>query len=144
MFETKRLYFLPHPLFVCNFKPNKQMMARSKGFIFPPTTQSAAAFGKAFGHEARVEMLERLSSGRALSYEDLIAGIALQRSTLGDHVKQLERAGLIKPVLLLNNLGGYQLNRQQLVSYLKVVREKFKTTTVFRELEAVSALEEGC
>ncbi len=110
-------------------------MARSKGFIFPKHTQSAAAFGTSFGHPARVEMLERLSKADALSYDDLIFGIKLRRSTLSDHLAQLTKANLIMPVLLANNLAGYQLNRRQMVTYLNVVRDKFNTTAMIRELE---------
>ncbi len=62
----------------------------------PHADAELAAFAKAPGHPARVQILRLLSRRTSCVYGELVDGIALAQSTISQHVKVLKDAGLIR------------------------------------------------
>lgn len=55
-----------------------------------------ALFAKAFGHPARVSILQHLFKINACVCGDLVEEIGLAQSTISQHLKELRQIGLIK------------------------------------------------
>lgn len=55
-----------------------------------------ALYGKAFGHPARVAILEQLFEIDTCYCGDLVSEIGLAQSTISQHLKELKKLGLIK------------------------------------------------
>lgn len=62
----------------------------------PDTDAELAAFAKALGHPARVQILRMLSRRTSCVYGELVDEIELAQSTISQHVKVLKEAGLIR------------------------------------------------
>ncbi len=60
------------------------------------TDVELAAFAKALGHPARVQILRILSRRTSCVYGELVDAIELAQSTISQHVKVLKEAGLIR------------------------------------------------
>ena len=62
----------------------------------PDADAELAAFAKAIGHPARVQILRILLRRTSCVYGELVDDIALAQSTISQHVKVLKEAGLIR------------------------------------------------
>lgn len=62
----------------------------------PDADAELAAFAKALGHPARVQILRILSRRTSCVYGELVDEIELAQSTISQHVKVLKAAGLIR------------------------------------------------
>lgn len=61
----------------------------------PAAERRLAALAKALGHPARVAIVRRLLARGACICREICAGAALAQSTVSQHLRQLERAGLV-------------------------------------------------
>lgn len=104
-------------------------MAISKGFKFSFDEQSAANFGMAYAHPARVVIMKRLLAAQSLTFLEMVDGVPLSRSTMNQHVEILKRLQMIEPVLLENNLAGYRLNLAVYRQGAYATRDQFRTAT---------------
>jgi DNA-binding transcriptional ArsR family regulator len=71
-------------------------MGLAKTEIFTEEQNQIALFAKAFGHPARVKILEQLFKLDACVCGDLVAEIGLAQPTISQHLKELKNLGLIK------------------------------------------------
>lgn len=71
-------------------------MGTAKTEIFSSKQNEISLFGKAFGHPARVAILEHLFSLNSCVCGDLVNEIGLAQSTISQHLKELKALGLIK------------------------------------------------
>jgi DNA-binding transcriptional ArsR family regulator len=71
-------------------------MGTAKTEIFTKKQNEISLFGKAFGHPARVAILEHLFSLNSCVCGDLVNEIGLAQSTISQHLKELKALGLIK------------------------------------------------
>jgi ArsR family transcriptional regulator len=58
--------------------------------------EELAAFGKAIGHPARVQILRILARNNACICGDIVDELTLAQSTVSQHLKVLKEAGLIR------------------------------------------------
>jgi len=63
---------------------------------YSPEQKEIALFAKAFGHPARVSILQHLFKINACVCGDLVEEIGLAQSTISQHLKELRQIGLIK------------------------------------------------
>jgi DNA-binding transcriptional ArsR family regulator len=61
-------------------------------------TQSAAPVLAALGDATRLELVGRLSDGRARSIAELTDGLGLSRQGVTKHLRVLERAGIVSSI----------------------------------------------
>ena len=78
-------------------------MAASKKKSFTFEENEIALIGRAYAHPARVRILKILGENGYTRNCDLVAILGLDKSTIHDHVKKLEDAGLIKIEFNLNS-----------------------------------------
>ncbi|MBU2946897.1 ArsR/SmtB family transcription factor [Zobellia uliginosa] len=71
-------------------------MGLAKTEIFTDLQNEIALFAKAFGHPARVAILEYLFKIDACICGDLVNEIGLAQPTISQHLKELKNLGLIK------------------------------------------------
>lgn len=71
-------------------------MGISKTEIFTDQQNKIALFAKAFGHPARVAILQHLFKIDACICGDLVNEIGLAQATISQHLKELKNLGLIK------------------------------------------------
>ena len=71
-------------------------MGLAKTEIFSDAQNEIALFAKAFGHPARVAILEHLFKTNACVCGDLVNEIGLAQPTISQHLKELKLLGLIK------------------------------------------------
>ena len=71
-------------------------MGITKTEIFTEQQNQIALFAKAFGHPARVAILEHLFSIQECYCGDLVDVIGLAQPTISQHLKELKQLGLIK------------------------------------------------
>jgi DNA-binding transcriptional ArsR family regulator len=71
-------------------------MGLAKTEIFTDEQNELALFAKAFGHPARVAILEHLFKLNACVCGDLVSEIGLAQATISQHLKELKHLGLIK------------------------------------------------
>jgi len=71
-------------------------MGISKTEIFSDTQNEIAIFAKAFGHPARVAIIQHLFKINACVCGDLVEIIGLAQPTISQHLKELKTLGLIK------------------------------------------------
>lgn len=72
------------------------VMTQSKAEIFHDELQELAGFAKALAHPARIAILNFLASSGTCITGDISDEIPLSRTTVGQHLKELKKAGLIK------------------------------------------------
>ncbi|UKM64554.2 metalloregulator ArsR/SmtB family transcription factor [Flavobacteriaceae bacterium GSB9] len=71
-------------------------MGLSKTEIFTDEQNEIARFAKAFGHPARVAILQHLFKSNTCVCGDLVDEIGLAQPTISQHLKELKQLGLIK------------------------------------------------
>lgn len=71
-------------------------MGISKSEIFTDAQNEIALFAKAFGHPARVAILQHLFKSDTCVCGDLVNEIGLAQPTISQHLKELKHLGLIK------------------------------------------------
>jgi DNA-binding transcriptional ArsR family regulator len=71
-------------------------MGITKTEIFTEQQNEIATFAKAFGHPARVAILQHLFKINACICGDLVEEIGLAQPTISQHLKELKNLGLIK------------------------------------------------
>lgn len=71
-------------------------MGLSKTEIFTDQQNEISRFAKAFGHPARVAILQHLFKIDACICGDLVNEIGLAQPTISQHLKELKHLGLIK------------------------------------------------
>lgn len=71
-------------------------MGISKTEIFTDQQNEISLFAKAFGHPARVAILQHLFKIDACVCGDLVNEIGLAQPTISQHLKELKHLGLIK------------------------------------------------
>jgi DNA-binding transcriptional ArsR family regulator len=94
-------------------------MAASKKKSFTFEENEIALIGRAYAHPARVRILKILGENGYTRNCDLVAILGLDKSTIHDHVKKLEDAGLIKIEFNLNSFyvlknRAYELKKAKL------------------------------
>ncbi len=71
-------------------------MGLTKSEIFKASQNEIALYAKAFGHPARVAILQHLFSLNTCVCGDLVNEIGLAQPTISQHLKELKEAGLIE------------------------------------------------
>ncbi|MGB5666389.1 MAG: metalloregulator ArsR/SmtB family transcription factor [Maribacter sp.] len=71
-------------------------MGLTKTEMFSEQQNKIALFAKAFGHPARVAILQHLFRINACVCGDLVDEIGLAQPTISQHLKELKQLGLIK------------------------------------------------
>jgi len=71
-------------------------MGLVKSEIFTEQQNTLAGFAKAFGHPARVAILQHLFKINSCICGDLVEEIGLAQPTISQHLKELKNLGLIK------------------------------------------------
>lgn len=71
-------------------------MGLTKTEIFTDSQNEVALFAKAFGHPARVAILEYLFRINACVCGDIVNEVGLAQPTISQHLKELKSIGLIK------------------------------------------------
>lgn len=71
-------------------------MGLTKTEMFTEQQNKIALFAKAFGHPARVAILQHLFRINACVCGDLVDEIGLAQPTISQHLKELKQLGLIK------------------------------------------------
>ena len=70
-------------------------MGLSKTEIFAERENLIASFAKAFGHPARVAILQYLINQQSCVCGDIVNEIGLAQATVSQHLKELKNIGLI-------------------------------------------------
>lgn len=71
-------------------------MGLSKSEIFTAEQNMIANFAKAFGHPARVAIIQKLFKIDGCICGDLVDEIGLAQATISQHLRELKQLGLIK------------------------------------------------
>ncbi|GAA4242880.1 MULTISPECIES: metalloregulator ArsR/SmtB family transcription factor [Winogradskyella] len=71
-------------------------MGLTKSEIFTPEQNELSSIAKAFGHPARVAILQHLFKIDSCICGDLVDEIGLAQPTISQHLKELKKIGLIK------------------------------------------------
>ncbi len=71
-------------------------MGITKSEIFTKQQNEIALIAKAFGHPARVAILQHLFKMQTCICGDLVSEIGLAQPTISQHLKELKNLGLIK------------------------------------------------
>lgn len=71
-------------------------MAIDKRTEFSEIDQEIASFAKAISHPARIAILEFLAKQNTCICGDIVDELPLAQSTVSQHLKELQNAGLIK------------------------------------------------
>jgi len=101
-------------------------MSKSKAFLFAEDDQLGSRLCLAMAHPARFLIMSRLVRGGNISYEELIAGIPLERGAIGNHLNIITREGFVRPVILADGSAGYALNRQLYITCVAASRRSLR------------------
>ncbi len=71
-------------------------MGKTKSSEFTTAQNRLAKTAKAFGHPARIAILEYLAQRQGCFCGDIVDELPLSQSTVSQHLKELKAAGLIK------------------------------------------------
>ena len=71
-------------------------MGITKSALFKKKQNRIATLAKAFGHPARVAILEYILSNKSCITNDLVHELPLSQSTISQHLKELKQIGIIK------------------------------------------------
>lgn len=71
-------------------------MGITKSEIFTDQQNEIATIAKAFGHPARIAILQYIIKSRSCICGDLVQEIGLAQPTISQHLKELKNLGLIK------------------------------------------------
>jgi predicted transcriptional regulator len=88
-------------------------MGASKKEFFPEKQNSIAILCKAFGHPARITIIEYLLISKECIAEDILEIVPLSRATIWQHLQELEQAQIIKG-RFKNNAFSYEINHIKL------------------------------
>jgi DNA-binding transcriptional ArsR family regulator len=95
-------------------------MGLTKTEMFTEQQNEIALFAKAFGHPARVAILQHLFKIDACVCGDLVDEIGLAQPTISQHLKELKHLGLIK-----GNIEGtsvcYCIDKENWTSMKKIM-----------------------
>ena len=70
-------------------------MGLTKTELFTEKQNEIASLAKVLGHPARIAILEHISKLNACVCGDLVEEIGLAQATISQHLKELQKAGLI-------------------------------------------------
>jgi len=85
-------------------------MGASKKELFPEKQNTIATLCKAFGHPARVIIIEHLLNVKECIAEDFLKIIPLSRTTVWQHLQELEQVKIIRGTFK-NNSYSYKINQ---------------------------------
>lgn len=71
-------------------------MGLSKAILFSEEQNLLATLGKAFGHPARIAILQYMIKNKTCIVGDLTQELPLSQSTISQHLKELKNIDLIK------------------------------------------------
>lgn len=71
-------------------------MGASKLEIYPQHVKDIAQIAKVFSHPARVTILNYISTQQSCICSDIVEEIGLSQSTISQHLKVINNAGLLK------------------------------------------------
>jgi predicted transcriptional regulator len=71
-------------------------MGLTKTDLFTEEQNNIALLAKAFGHPARVAILQHLLKANACINSDLVYELGLAQATISQHLKELKNLGIIK------------------------------------------------
>lgn len=71
-------------------------MGITKSEIFTDQQNEIALIAKAFGHPARIAILQHIIKSKSCICGDLVQEIGLAQPTISQHLKELKNLGLIK------------------------------------------------
>lgn len=95
---------------------------------FEPELQELAQFAKVFSHPARLMILKYLAEKKVCISGDITDEIPLSRTTVSQHLKELQKAGLIQ-----GTIDGLKVNYcldPEAINELKASLDKF-----FKEID---------
>ena len=72
------------------------IMGITKSEIFTAQQNEIATIAKAFGHPARIAILQHIIKSNSCICGDLVEEIGLAQPTISQHLKELKNLGLIK------------------------------------------------
>jgi predicted transcriptional regulator len=71
-------------------------MGTTKSDLFTLEQNELAQMAKAFGHPARIAIIEHLLNANACITNDLVGELGLAQATVSQHLKELKALGIIK------------------------------------------------
>ena len=80
----------------CAPSTSSKQAADTRAVEGPEADEELAAFGKAIGHPARVQILRLLARRDACVCGDIVDELPLAQSTVSQHLKVLKEAGLVR------------------------------------------------
>jgi DNA-binding transcriptional ArsR family regulator len=103
-------------------------MGASKSEFFTEYQNEIADVARAFGHPARIAIIELLANTKGCICNDIVGVLPLAQPTISQHLKELKSAGVIS-----GNIDGnakcYCLNiktLEKLTTFLKTTTEKYR------------------
>ena len=109
-------------------------MALNKRTEFSDVDQEIASFSKAISHPARVAILQYLAEQNSCFCGDIVEVLPLAQSTVSQHLKELQNAGLIKGEIegpktcYCIDTENYERLSNKLTGYLDKIIEVNKST----------------
>lgn len=97
-------------------------MGVSKAILFSEKQNKLATLAKAFGHPARIAILEFLIQNKTCLVGDLTNNLPLSQSTISQHIKELKNIGLIKGKIDGPAIG-YCINRSMMLELTNSLNE---------------------
>jgi len=109
-------------------------MGASKKEFFPEKQNNIATLCKAFGHPARVIIIEHLLIVNECIAEDFLEIIPLSRATIWQHLQELKHAQIIKGCFK-NNTYSYKINHLKVddvkLYFKEIITKKQNTKASF-------------
>ncbi|WP_299223036.1 helix-turn-helix transcriptional regulator [uncultured Psychroserpens sp.] len=102
-------------------------MGASKLDIYNEETNTIAAIAKVFAHPARVAILQFISKQDACICNDIVDEIGLSQSTISQHLKVINDAGLLKGDFKGKSIC-YCLNVDRFKTFQNLFNSYFNTT----------------
>ena len=102
-------------------------MRLSKAELFGEREVGLAEFAMALSHPARIAIVTMLMDGGELCCGDIVEGLPLAQATVSQHLKALEKAGLLA-VRPDGVCMRYRLVRERLQSFCHAFQETLGTT----------------
>lgn len=100
-------------------------MPLSKKYLFSPELRQLAQYGMVISHPARVITLYTMQHREVLGLKELQRLIPLERTTISDHLRILERSHLIELTAKPHAIAGYRLNQLVFTEAQQMLREAF-------------------
>ncbi len=96
-------------------------MALPKHYLFGEDLQDVSQLGFVLSHPARLQILELFSKHKILELNEIMERIPLSGAAISDHLRYLERAGLLAIGPSFEGRSGYVLRRQRYEAYLDLL-----------------------